>query len=198
MHRRALAAGLSGLVLMGTLTGCWNGVQAQTTTQEQGGEVASADADTIAVRGMVWVRDPKDPDTAYFSGTVLAADGSEPDELLGINAEPGGDAGLTSAPVEVVPRLPVRLGFNGEFFASVDGVPDSPSPFLLTTMEFRDAGSVTTSVLVVPGTGPYAQVVSDSKRGLAAEDRAATASPTAEPEEPLAEAVPAPIVEPAQ
>jgi hypothetical protein len=182
---------------MGTLTGCWTGYQAQTTMQRQGGEVASADGEDVAVRGMVWVRDPKEPDTAYFSGTVVAAEASQPDELLSISAEPGGDAGLTSTPIEVAPRLPVRIGFNGEFFASVSGVPDSPSPFLLTTLEFRDAGSVTTSVLVVPGTGPHAQVVTDSRRGLAAEERASTATPTAEPQAPLVDAAPQEAVAPA-
>jgi hypothetical protein len=182
---------------MGTLTGCWTGYQAQTTMQQQGGEVGSADAENLAIRGMVWVRDPKEPDTAYFSGTVVAAEASQPDELLSISAEPGGDAGLTSTPIQVAPRLPVRIGFNGEFFASVSGVPDSPSPFLLTTLEFRDAGTVTTSVLVVPSAGTYAQVVTDSKRGLAAEERSSTATPTAEPQAPLVDAAPQEAVAPA-
>lgn len=178
MHRRGIAAGLSGLVLMGTLTGCWNGYQAQTTAQAEGGQVASANAGDVQARGMVWVRDPENPDTAYFSGTMLVAEGGQPDQLLSVSAEPGGDAGLTGAPLDVAPRLPIRVGFNGDAFASVDEVPDSPSPFLLTTLEFRDAGSMTVSVLVVPGVGPYRDVVTQSQRELGTDEDSASPSPT--------------------
>lgn len=182
MYRRGIAAGLTCLALAGTLSGCFNGYQAQTTAQQQGGEVASVDVEDIQGRGLIWVRDPKTPDTAYLSGTVLLAQNGQPDELLSVVAEPGGDAALTDAPVPIEPSMPVRIGFNGTHFARVSGVPDEPSPFLNTTLEFKNAGTVEVSVLVVPGVGPYAQVVTDSKKGAFAGALGAE-SPAASPAE---------------
>lgn len=170
MNRRGIAAGFAGLALAATtLTGCWNGYQAQTTAQTQGGEVASANVGDVQARGLIWVRDPDAPEKAYFSGTMLIAPAGQPDELVSISAEPGGDAGLTGTPVPITEQAPVRVGFNGTNFASVTGVPDSPSPFLTTTLTFAKAGSVQVSVLVVPGEGPYADVVKQSTKGLADE-----------------------------
>ncbi|MDQ1249867.1 MAG: hypothetical protein QG597_4244 [Actinomycetota bacterium] len=179
MYRRGIAAGLTCLALAGTLSGCFNGYQAQTTAQQQGGEVASFDSGDVQGRGLIWVRDPAKPDTAYFSGTMLLVQNGQPDELLSVSAAPGGDAALTGAPVKIEPSLPVRIGFNGTHFASVGSVPDEPSPFLNTTLEFKNAGKVDVSVLVVPGVGPYADVVKASKSG--SEDGEATASESASP-----------------
>jgi hypothetical protein len=178
VYRRGIAAGLTCLALAGTLSGCFNGYQAQTTLQQQGGEVASLNAEDVQGRGLIWVRDPREPDTAYFSGTMLVVQNGQPDELVSISAEPGGDGALTDAPVKIEPSLPVRIGFNGEHFARVTGVPDEPSPFLNTTLEFKNAGRVEVSVLVVPGVGPYADVVSASKKGALA-NAADGASPEA-------------------
>jgi hypothetical protein len=164
VNRRGIAAGFAGLALAATtLTGCWNGYQAQTTAQTQGGEVASANVGDVQARGLIWVRAP---DNAYFSGTMLIAPAGQPDELVSITAEPGGDAGLTGSPVPVTEQEPARVGFNGQNFATVSGVPNSPSPFLNTTLTFANAGSVSVSVLVVPAEGAYADVVKQSKKGL--------------------------------
>lgn len=187
LNRRGIAAGLTCLALAGTLSGCWNGYQAQTSAQAQGGEVASADVGDISLRGLIWVRDPKAPDTAYFSGTMIT---TSPDELLSISAEPGGNATVSGAPIRVLPVEPARIGFNADASASVTGVPDEPSPFLNTTLTFKNAGTVTVSVLVVPGEGPYAEVVTGSKDAGASAEASASASPSESTSEGEASASP--------
>ena len=63
-YRRGIAAGLTALALAGGLAGCFNGYQAQTTSQGEGGEVASANVGDVQLRGVIWVRDPAAPQTA--------------------------------------------------------------------------------------------------------------------------------------
>lgn len=180
-YRRGIAAGLTALALAGGLAGCFNGYQAQTTSQGEGGEVASANVGDVQLRGVIWVRDPAAPQTAYLSGTMLVTNGGQPDELVSVTADPGGKVTLNSSPIPVTQLEPVRIGFNGSHTGSISGVPDAPSPFLTTTFEFAKAGKVSVPVLVVPGVGTYADVVAQSKGGGASASASGEASTTAEP-----------------
>ncbi|TXH52314.1 MAG: hypothetical protein E6Q93_20810 [Burkholderiaceae bacterium] len=158
MYRRGIAAGLTCLALAGGLSGCFNGYQAQTTAQAEGGDVASANVGDVSARGLIWVRDPADKSKAYLSGTFLVADGGQPDELTKITTVPEGTVAITGAPLALEVNSPVQVGYNSDKSATVTGITLEPSQFISTTLVFKNAGSTTVSVLVVPPEGKYAKV----------------------------------------
>ena len=55
MYRRGIAAAALGMALAMGLSGCFNGYQAQTSSQSEGGDVASGNVGDIALRGLIWV-----------------------------------------------------------------------------------------------------------------------------------------------
>lgn len=168
---RQIVAGVAGLTLAVGLSGCFNGYQAQTSTQGEGGNVASANVGDVQLRGLIWVTDPSTAEgdepatTAYLSGTAVVGTGGAPDELVGIEV-PGGSVALSGEPVAVAADLPaVLIGFNGTAFATATDVEIPSSGFVPTVFKFKNAGDVEVDVLSVPGVGSYAQVVKDSKAG---------------------------------
>lgn len=168
---RPIVAGIAGVTLALGLTGCFNGYQAQTSTQGEGGNVAGANVGDVQLRGLVWVTDPDTAEgdapatTAYLSGTVVIGTAGLPDELVAIEV-PEGTVALSGEPVVVEPESSaVRIGFNGAAFAKATGVEVPASSFVPTVFTFKNAGDIEVDVLTVPGVGTYAQVVKDSRAG---------------------------------
>ena len=104
------------------------------------------------------MRDPADKSKAYLSGTFLVADGGQPDELTKITTVPEGTVAITGAPARPEVNSPVQVGYNSDKSATVTGITLEPSQFISTTLVFKNAGSTTVSVLVVPPEGKYAKV----------------------------------------
>lgn len=182
MYRRGIAAGLTCLALTAGLAGCFNGYQAQTTAQTEGGDVASANVGDVSARGLIWVRDATDKSKAYLSGTFLVADGGQPDELTKITTVPEGTVAITGAPVALEVNKPVQIGYNSDKSAVVTGVTLEPSQFISTTFEFKNAGATTVSVLVVPPEGKYAKVAGGGASAAASGAASAVASAVASAE----------------
>ena len=172
------------------LSGCFNGYQAQTSTQTEGGEVASANVGDIQLRGLIWVvpvaagaasaeNAEETASEAYLSGTMVVTRDGEPDTLVSIEV-PEGTVTLAGEPVELLPNVPAAIGFNGESFAALSGGSIPSSGFLPTTFNFQNAGAVDVDILSVPGVGVYADVVKQSRAAVpAAPEEAAT--PAGEP-----------------
>ena len=189
MYRRGIATAALGLALAMGLSGCFNGYQAQTSTQSEGGEVASAEVGDIQLRGLIWVVPAAEAaeevaegeegapaaeqtaSEAYLSGTmVLTADG-QPDTLVSIEV-PEGTVTLSGDPVELAPEVPAAIGFNGTSFASLTGGEIPGSGFITTTFNFENAGEVSVGILTVPGVGAYADVVEQSRAAAPAAEGA--------------------------
>ena len=168
MLRRHFAAIAVVVALPLALTGCFNGYTAQTTAQTQGGDTVSVNAGDMAVRGLIWVRDVKNPTVVSMSATfVLPVTGTE-DELVSVTTEPNGTATITGGPV-VLPGGTANVGFNSEAAVTLYAADPPQSDFLNTTLTFRKAGAVSAQVLVVPAEGQYAKVTppADPAKGSA-------------------------------
>ena len=182
------------------LSGCFNGYQAQTSTQSEGGEVASANVGDIQLRGLIWVvpaaaeaataaNAEETASEAYLSGTMVVTTDGEPDRLVSIEV-PEGSVALSGDPVDLLPGVPAAIGFNGTSFASLSGGAIPSSGFTTTTFNFENAGAVEVDIVSVPGVGAYATVVKQSREaaGSATENPAGeeatepAGSPTASPE----------------
>lgn len=184
MYRRGIAAGALGIALAVGLTGCFNGYQAQTSTQTEGGEVASANIGDIQVRGLLWVVPPAEegaePATeAYLTGTMVVTTDGQPDTLTKVTVEPQGEVTLSGDPVELVPGEPATVGFNSSSFATLTGAEIPSSGFVPTVLTFANAGSVPVDILTVPGVGVYADVVKQSQAAAPAAPEAAVETPAA-------------------
>jgi len=156
--RRHLAAVAVAVALPLTLTGCFNGYNAQTTAQTEGGDTVSANAGDVAIRGLIWVRDIKDPALVSMSATFVLPRTGTQDELIAVTTDPNGEATITGGPVVVEPGGTANVGFNSQAAVTLSAAGMAESDFLNTTLTFRNAGSVSLQVLVVPATGTYAKV----------------------------------------
>ena len=206
MYRRGIATAALGLALAMGLSGCFNGYQAQTSTQSEGGEVASANVGDIQLRGLIWVvpadeaakevaegaegapASEQTASEAYLSGTMVLTTDGEPDTLVSIEV-PEGTVTLGGEPVELTPNVPAAVGFNGTSFASLTGGDIPGSGFITTTFNFENAGEVSVDILTVPGVGVYADVVEQSRAAAPAAEGASpegATSPAGETAEPAA------------
>ncbi len=155
MHRRRIAAAVLAAALIPALSGCFNGYNALTTTQQEGGQVASANIGDIQIRGLVWVRDMAAPQNLTMSASFVLSS-AEPDELVAVTTVPNTFAvGITNGRLLLEPGSENRVGFNSGNFVNLYGNIAEPSAFISTTLKFKRAGQVTLPVLIVPNTGVY-------------------------------------------
>lgn len=200
MYRRGIAAAALGMALAMGLSGCFNGYQSQTSTQSEGGEVASANVGDIQLRGLIWVVPVAEgaaaaaegaegtASEAFLSGTMVVTTDGEPDTLVSIEV-PEGTVTLAGEPVTLEPNVPAAIGFNGSSFASLTGGAIPGSGFVPTTFNFENAGEVEVDILSVPGVGVYADVVKQSRAAAPAAEEAGAPAEEAAPTEPVAPAV---------
>lgn len=155
MHRRRIAAAVLAAALIPALSGCFNGYNALTTTQQEGGQVASANVGDVQIRGLVWVRDMAAPQNLTMSASFILSS-SEPDELVAVTTVPNTFAvGITNGRLLLEPGSENRVGYNSSNFVNLYGNIAEPSAFISTTLKFKRAGQVTLPVLIVPNTGNY-------------------------------------------
>lgn len=159
MLRRRIAVVVTAAVIPFTLTACFNGVNAQTTAQTEGGNVMSANVENVQARGLIWVRSATDANVLSLSGTVSTSVGTPADELVSVIVEPGPvQATITGGPITAPAGGATQFGFNSDIYVTLQDAGVGQSDFVNTTLVFRNAGTVTVPVLVVPQTGPYAKV----------------------------------------
>jgi hypothetical protein len=155
VHRRRIAAAVLAAALIPALSGCFNGYNALTTSQQEGGQVASANIGDIQIRGLVWVRDMAAPQNLTMSASFILSS-PEPDELVAVTTVPNTFAvGITNGRLLLEPGSENRVGYNSANFVNLYGNIAEPSAFISTTLKFKRAGQVTVPVLIVPNTGNY-------------------------------------------
>lgn len=168
--RRTLKALLLGLVaaaLSLSLAGCFNGMNAGTQQVGASGDGVNAtigNDDTLQVRNMVWVQDKSNPKNLTLSGAFNNIS-NQADTLIEVTTNPKGSVTITGGKLEI-PGVTagtgnsVRVGYNADKYVDANGVDVVQSGYVATTFKFKNAGSDTLSILVVPPTGDYASVKS--------------------------------------
>jgi hypothetical protein len=172
--RAALVA--VSVVTMATLTGCAAGFNAETNNVDEPGEGNNGTVGDVKIRGALLAHVGEEPGSGVLVMGVVN-DGTEVDALTEVRVADGEPADLGSS-VSLPPRQLVQFGTNEVAPGAVYGgtyVLDGPADtlmaggFIPVSFTFRNAGSVTLDLLVLPATG-----------GLA------TATPTTGPTSPAA------------
>ena len=167
-HRslKALLLGLVAATLALSLAGCFNGQNAGTQQVGPSGDGVNADLGdgTLQIRNAVWVQDKNNTKNLTLSGAFNNVS-SNPDTLTGVTTNPKGQVTITGGSIEVPGVVDgtdnsVRVGYNANKYIDANGVEVVQSGYVATTFTFKNAGSETLSILVVPPTGDYANVKS--------------------------------------
>lgn len=137
-------------------------------TQQVGPSGDGANGDlgdgTLQIRNAVWVQDKSNPKNLTLSGAFNNVSHTT-DTLTEVTTDPKGAVTITGGSIEI-PGVTdstdqsVRVGFNADKFITATGVEVVQSGYVATTFKFKNAGSETLSILVVPQAGDYADVKS--------------------------------------
>lgn len=159
MKRINVAAAAALLVLaVPTLTGCFNGQSATTTTQAtmNSGNGVEATQGAIHIEGATLVLGPEGSASATLTARLVNT-GAEADALTyaTINGTP---AYVTEGAGELLPGTSASFGFESEAWINSYAFEGAPSAYVPVELGFEKAGLVTLSVLTVPATGYYAGI----------------------------------------
>lgn len=159
--RAALVA--VSVVTVATLTGCAAGFNAETNNIDSPGEGISGSVGDVKIRGALLAGVEEEPGSGVLVMGVVN-DGAEVDALTEVRVADGEPTDLGSS-VSLRPRQLVQFGTNEDSPDAVYGgtyVLDGPADrlvagdFIPVSFTFRNAGSVTLDLLVLPATGDFA------------------------------------------
>lgn len=148
----ALAA--SSLVL----TGCFNGQNAQTTTQSADltGNGVQAQVGNVRAENLTLVLGPEGSSSATLIARIVNGD-PEADRLLGVQIA-GIPAYITGDSVDILPDQSVGFGFESDLWINAYQFKAADSSYVPVTLQFERSGIAQTEVLVVPPVGYYAGI----------------------------------------
>jgi len=149
-----LAAGIAAVPL---LAGCFNGFDAQTSTQPPSGDGLSTQVGNIQIRSAVWVRNSANATSFTLSATFVNT-GSTADSLTGIATDPKGTVAISGGTIPLGSYTESKAGTNSSKLVTLTGATVPDSGYIQTTFTFANAGAVTGSVMVVPQQGIYASI----------------------------------------
>jgi hypothetical protein len=158
---RAALAALS-VVTVAALSGCATGFNAETINVDSPGEGVSGSVGDVKIRGAVLADVDDEPGSGVLVMGVVN-DGVEADALTEVRLADGEAADLGSS-VSLPPRQLVQFGTDEVAPGAVYGgtyVLDGPADtvtaggFVPVSFTFRNAGSVTLDLLVLPATAEY-------------------------------------------
>jgi hypothetical protein len=150
---------------MATLTGCAAGFEAETNKVDEPGEGSNGTVGDVKIRGALLADVEEEPGSGVLVMGVVN-DGAEVDALTEVRVADSEPADLGSN-VSLPPRQLVQFGTNEVSPGAVYGgtyVLDGPvdrltsGSFVPVSFTFRNAGSVTLDLLVLPATGDLASV----------------------------------------
>ncbi len=159
--RAALVA--VSVVTVATLTGCAAGFNAETNNIDSPGEGISGSVGDVKIRGALLADVDEEPGSGVLVMGVVN-DGTETDALTEVRVADGEPADLGSS-VSLPSRQLVQFGANevapGAVYGGtyvLDGPPDRlvAGDFIPVSFTFRNAGSVTLDLLVLPASGDLA------------------------------------------
>ena len=158
MLRRSLAGPSVGVLAMALMTLVLVACSGSSASKHPA-QGASGDAGPIAVRNAVLVSGPEGSSSATLVATLVNGSASA-DALTGVQvADPAPTATyLTGGSIAVPPNSPVGIGHAGQSYVNLYGFTPRSSQVVAVTLVFRDHGSTTLNVKVVPPTGTYAGI----------------------------------------
>lgn len=155
--KRIHAAAAAALVVLAvpSLTGCFNGPGATTTTQASmnSGNGVQAQAGPVRIENATLVLGPEGTSTGTLT-TRLVNTGAEPDALVYVTID-GVVAYVTEGAGELAPGASVSFGFDSEQWINTYDLNAAVSTYVPVELGFQNAGLVTMSVLTVPPVGYY-------------------------------------------
>lgn len=155
MTRKSLTLAAAGLLCLPALSGCWAGMNASTTIQEDSGNGITADVDDIEVRALTLVAGNSDTTAASVSTTVVNS-GEEKIEIE--SAEASGRPGSIEGEAQIDPDEALIVGTDADVQITFTGVSARPGEYVDFEMEFSNGATVSESVLLVPPVGYYEEV----------------------------------------
>lgn len=170
MTRKSFTLAAAGLLCLPALSGCWAGLDATTTVQEDSGNGITADVDGIEVRALTLVAGNSDTTAASVTTTIV---NSTDEELKITSAKAAGRPGTIEGDVEIVPDSGLVVGTEADAQINFTGVSARPGEYVDFEMTFSNGSTVADSVLLVPPVGFY--------------EEAAPAGTTPEPREEVEE-----------
>ena len=158
--RRATTVLLSAGLLASSLalTGCFNGMGAQTNIQnaQLTGNGVQAQVGNVRAENLTLVAGPEGSASATLITRIINGD-PEPDALLGVQIDgvPAFITGITSDIVELLPAESVGFGFESDLWINSYDFEAAMSSYVPVALQFERAGIVEVDVLVVPPVGMY-------------------------------------------
>ena len=148
-----LSAGLLASSL--ALTGCFNGMGAQTNLQNSQltGNGVQAQVGNVRAENMTLVAGPEGSASATLVTRIINGD-PDTDALLGVQID-GIPAYVTGDIVELLPAESVGFGFEAERWINSYDFTGAVSTYVPVALQFERAGIVEVDVLVVPADGYY-------------------------------------------
>lgn len=140
------------LLLSGALAGCSQGVNANTTIQDETGNGIAIEAGPIKVASATIVAG--DPGSGRGSVSAVVVNRSlEPETLDAIEVD-GVAATLSPSSVTIEPNRSILVATNGDVTAEVD-LEVEAGEFVELQLEFSESGYAVEQALVVPPVGYY-------------------------------------------
>ncbi len=142
------------------LTGCFNGMGAQTNLQNSQltGNGVQAQVGNVRAENLTLVAGPENSASATLVTRIINGD-PEPDALLGVQID--GVPAFVYAEGEIVELLPgqsVGFGFEAERWINAYDFAADVSTYVPVALQFERAGIVEVDVLVVPADGYYSGI----------------------------------------
>lgn len=155
MRTRVSAALAVSLLAVLPTAGCYQGFDGTVNSQGPTGNGTDVELGTLQVQNTTLVADASGSGTAALVMTIVN-DGQAADALVAASIDQVG-SGATEGPVVVPAGAAVRVGGpGGEPAIAFTGITQPAGTYAEVTLTFRDAGSTTAPIAIVPGTGYYA------------------------------------------
>lgn len=158
--RAATAAAVALLAVLPT-AGCYQAYEKTVSVQGPSGDGVDLEVGTLLVQDTTLVAG-EDGKRASLVLTLINT-GQRVDALTSATVA-GSAATIRTAPIAVTPGNSVQVGGPSEHQILVSGLTVPTGAYADLRLAFRDAGSVTAQVLVVPAAGYYASFGPDAAR----------------------------------
>lgn len=153
MRSRAAAALAVCLVAVLPTAGCYQSANGTVNTMAPSGNGTDFNVGDLLVQDTTIVASPLETGRAALSLTIINP-GDTPDALSSVQVA-GTSATLRTAPIVVPPRGAVQIGGSSESQVLVTGLSVPAGSYADVVVTFRDSGTATRRVAVVPGVGYY-------------------------------------------
>ena len=161
--RRVAAISLA-VALTAGLTGCGEGFDAGTNTQQASGSGTNVTYNGIDLRQILLVAGPDGTSSAVMLGTIVNTGADDVLESVTILNPPGTSSYIagTSTVNGTIPlpsKSSTRIGFNSEDHVDFHNISVPATSYVDMELRFANAGVIPVHVMVVPATGSFIGII---------------------------------------